>query len=151
VPVTSEQFSLVSQLVRRQSAIVLDPGKEYLVESRLSALARQEGIDSLDDLLLMLEQDPVFNSLHAKVVDFQELNLLEPWSFGGRFDIVFIRNVLIYFDLPTKQQLLGRIRDILKPDGYLILGSAETTFNVSPLYVSERIGNATVSRLIKAA
>jgi chemotaxis protein methyltransferase CheR len=62
-----------------------------------------------------------------KMIDFREMNLLKPWSGLGQLDIVFMRNVLIYFDTQTKRDILSRIRQVLKPDGYLFLGCAETT------------------------
>jgi len=65
------------------------------------------------------------------LVSYQHLNLLEKWPMMGRHDIVFIRNVLIYFDLQTKRDILRRIRETcLKPDGALFLGGAETTMNL---------------------
>ena len=45
-------------------------------------------------------------------------------------DIVFLRNVLIYFDIETKRQILGKVRKILRPGGVLVLGTAETTMNL---------------------
>lgn len=64
-----------------------------------------------------------------RMIDFRQLNLLDPdldhWL--PQMDIVFLRNVLIYFDKETSQQILGRIRRVLRPDGYLFLGGAETT------------------------
>lgn len=65
-----------------------------------------------------------------RMVDFRELNLLEPFPPLGQLDVVFIRNVLIYFDVPTKQQIFKKIRTVLRPDGYMFLGGAETTLNV---------------------
>lgn len=67
-------------------------------------------------------------------IRFSELNLMKPFTALPPVDIVFIRNVLIYFDLQTKQQILGRVRGVLKPDGYLFLGSAETTLNIDPSF-----------------
>ena len=64
------------------------------------------------------------------MIKFREQNLLHPWPDLQNLDIVFIRNVLIYFDTDTKKQILGRIRRLMKPDGYLFLGGAETTLNL---------------------
>lgn len=64
------------------------------------------------------------------MVTFQQLNLLDRWPVFGQLDLVFIRNVLIYFDTPTKRSLFSRIRQVLRPDGYLVLGGAETTLNI---------------------
>lgn len=65
------------------------------------------------------------------MVTFQEFNLLEdPQGMGG-FDIVFCRNVLIYFDAPTKTKVLDRISRLLPHDGVLFLGGAETVLGIS--------------------
>jgi len=74
------------------------------------------------------------------MVSFQELNLLDRWPLLTAQDIVFIRNVLIYFDVPTKRDLLGRVRRALRPDGFLILGGAETTMNLDDGYAPVRVG-----------
>jgi chemotaxis protein methyltransferase CheR len=64
------------------------------------------------------------------MITFREMNLAESWPGLGTFDIVFLRNVLIYFDVPTKKSILSRARQQLAPDGYLFLGAAETTLNL---------------------
>ncbi len=66
-----------------------------------------------------------------QMVQFREGNLLTDFGLSGTFDIVYCRNVLIYFDLPTKTRVLGAIGGITAPDGYLILGGAETVLGVS--------------------
>jgi chemotaxis protein methyltransferase CheR len=57
-------------------------------------------------------------------------------------DIVMIRNVMIYFDIEAKKQILGRIRRILRPNGYLFLGGAETTMNLDDNFVRQQYERA---------
>jgi chemotaxis protein methyltransferase CheR len=66
-----------------------------------------------------------------EMVRFKQQNLLDDFSALGRFDVVFLRNVLIYFDQATKADVLKRVADVLAPDGYLLLGAAETVVGVS--------------------
>jgi chemotaxis protein methyltransferase CheR len=65
-----------------------------------------------------------------RMVEFRELNLVRPWPSLPRFDLVFLRNVMIYFDVDAKKSILGRVARLLRPDGYLLLGGAETTLNL---------------------
>ena len=62
-------------------------------------------------------------------ITFARHNLLDAPP-GGPFDVVFLRNVLIYFDLPTKREVLRRVRQAIRPGGYLLLGAAETTIGI---------------------
>ncbi|MGD1878633.1 MAG: CheR family methyltransferase, partial [Kiloniellaceae bacterium] len=66
-----------------------------------------------------------------RMVTYKPFNLLENPSTLGHFDIVFCRNVLIYFDQQTKGQVLGRIAQIMPADGFLYLGGAETVLGIS--------------------
>ncbi len=65
------------------------------------------------------------------MVQFRQLNLLEDFSSIGTVDVVFCRNVLIYFDAPTKGQVLEKAARRMTDDGYLFLGGAETVLGVS--------------------
>ena len=60
-----------------------------------------------------------------KRVQFDVFNLLDSFERLGLFDVIFCRNVLMYFDQATKHDVLGRLADALAPHGYLVLGSAE--------------------------
>jgi chemotaxis protein methyltransferase CheR len=68
-------------------------------------------------------------------VRFEEFNLLSDYGVLGRFDVIFCRNVLIYFDVPTKQNVLNRMAQIVYPDGYLVLGAAETVVGLTDAFV----------------
>ncbi|MBI5428099.1 MAG: protein-glutamate O-methyltransferase CheR [Nitrospinae bacterium] len=252
--ISAPDFDFIRKLIHERSAIVIEPGKEYLVEARLQPLAQREGFPSIQELVAKLRSDR-FNCLHQKVVDamttnetsffrdvhpfetmrkiivpeimakraglrelnvwcgasssgqepytiamllrenfpelakwkvvfmasdisqemltrsrngmysqleinrglpaaylvkyfqrvgmewqikedlrktidFREINLCGAWPHIPKLDIIFMRNVLIYFDVNTKKTILGKIRQLLKPDGYLFLGAAETTLNL---------------------
>ncbi len=70
------------------------------------------------------------------MVTFRTANLLQDVSLLGQFDIVFCRNVLIYFDVPTKAKVLGTIKNQIKSDGVLLLGGAETVLGISDSFKS---------------
>ncbi|RNC81442.1 MAG: protein-glutamate O-methyltransferase CheR [Phycisphaera sp.] len=71
------------------------------------------------------------NDRVRSLVTIGQLNLMDEWPFRGRFDVVFCRNVMIYFDKPTKDRLVNRICDVLQPGGVLAVGSAESAGNAS--------------------
>jgi len=66
------------------------------------------------------------------LVTFKRLNLMEAWPFGQLFDIIFCRNVIIYFDKPTKTKLISRFVDQLTSGGLLFLGHSETLIEDIP-------------------
>lgn len=271
IAISKSDFNYVRDLVRRHSAISLEPDKAYLIETRLAPLARQTGFDSLQALIASLRTNPgadlrdrvieamfthetsffrdghpfeilksmILPSLLAKrplgqnltiwcaacssgqepfsvamlarehfpdlargrlrtiatdlsesilarareglytqteinrglppallaryfdkqgscwrlkleirrMVDFQRSNLAEEWPNLPSPDIIFMRNVLIYFDQETKKSILSKVRKTLKPDGYLILGSSETTLNLDPTFESLSIGKTVCYQL----
>jgi chemotaxis protein methyltransferase CheR len=252
VALSTQEFTFVSELVRRESAIVLGPGKEYLVESRLLPLARKQDMATVSEFIQDVQRRPsptvqrsmvealttnetswfrdqepfsvlidtVLPGLAASRSGAQTMRIWsaacssgqEPYSLAmvlqdklpagwtyqihatdlssqmlaraekGRFsqlemnrglpaamlvrhfervgtdwqvsaglrrnitfssvnlagalpsvppfDVIFLRNVLIYFDLDTKRSVLQRIRKLLRPEGWLFLGSAETTIGI---------------------
>jgi chemotaxis protein methyltransferase CheR len=68
------------------------------------------------------------------MVEFRQVNLAEPWRDLPRFDVVFFRNVMIYFDVETRRTIFNRLVSTMKPDGYLMLGTAETTYGLSQAF-----------------
>jgi chemotaxis protein methyltransferase CheR len=68
------------------------------------------------------------------MVHFRPLNLLNDFSALGTFDVVFCRNVLIYFEQPTKSSVLNRIARQMPSDGYLVLGAAETVVGLTDAF-----------------
>jgi len=79
-----------------------------------------------------------------RMVDFKVLNLVEPWPPTlPKMDIVFLRNVLIYFSVDTKRQILGKVHRVMQSDGVLLLGGAETTMNLNVRFERRVIEKAT--------
>jgi chemotaxis protein methyltransferase CheR len=271
---TASRFDWVRQLVHRESAIVLAPGKEYLVEARLLPLARRMGLSDVDSFVdsvrsrprpddtrsivealttnetswfrdgdpftaltstvlpsllsargpaerlqiwsaacssgqeaytvAMLLEDAMpnassrvsitatdisremvertragrFSQLEVNrglpaamlvrhfqragsewevapnlrhMVTARECNLAAPLPRMGPFDVVYLRNVLIYFDLPTKQAILRRVRELMRPDGWLFLGAAETTLGVDDSWSRVVLGRSSAYRPLKGA
>jgi chemotaxis protein methyltransferase CheR len=76
------------------------------------------------------------------MVRYRQLNLLADFAQLGAFDVVFCRNVLIYFDAETKTNVLNRLAKVTAPDGYLVLGAAETVVGLTNRFkmVTERRG-----------
>jgi chemotaxis protein methyltransferase CheR len=68
------------------------------------------------------------------MVQHRQLNLLHDFSGLGKFDIIFCRNVLIYFDQETKVRTFERLSRMLEPDGTLMLGAAETVVGISDVF-----------------
>ncbi len=72
------------------------------------------------------------------IIAFRELNLMHEWPFRGRFDVIFCRNVVIYFDTPTSERVWAKFTERLEPDGMLYVGHSERVGN------SDKIGLETV-------
>lgn len=65
------------------------------------------------------------------MITFKELNLFDTWPMAGPFDIIFCRNVIIYFDNEAKKALFDRYANLLKPGGWMIIGHSENLFRIS--------------------
>ena len=86
-----------------------------------------------------------------RMVTTSECNLAAPLPRIGPFDVVYLRNVLIYFDLPTKRSILSNVRTLMRPDGWLFLGAAETTLGVDDSWERVVIGRTSAYRPLKGA
>jgi len=106
-----------------------------LPANRLVRHFRRVGLDwQIDDVL-------------RRMVETRLMNLDRDFGPMPQMDIVFMRNVLIYFDLATKRQILARVRRVMRPDGYLVLGGAETTLNIDDSFERVQIDRTPVYRL----
>jgi chemotaxis protein methyltransferase CheR len=75
----------------------------------------------------MVRVKPILNEM----ISFKRLNLLHEWPMRGPFDVIFCRNVVIYFDKETQQKLFDRYANIIIPHGHLFIGHSETLFKVT--------------------
>ena len=86
-----------------------------------------------------------------RMVTVKHQNLAAPFGRMPTFDIVFLRNVLIYFDADTKRRILGQVRAVTAPGGALFLGAAETTIGIDDTWERTRMGRFTLNRKPAAA
>jgi chemotaxis protein methyltransferase CheR len=83
-------------------------------------------------------------------VSFKHMSLTAPFPPMQPFDVIFLRNVLIYFDVATKRQVLQNTAKILRPDGWLFLGAAETTIGIDDNYERVAAGRTSAYRIRSA-
>ncbi len=75
-------------------------------------------------------------------IEFRRINLTAAWPFMPAMDLILMRNVLIYFDVPTKKAVLARVRHQLKAGGYLVLGGGESTMSLDDSFAPAQVGKA---------
>jgi chemotaxis protein methyltransferase CheR len=81
-----------------------------------------------------------------RMVTFRRANLMENFTGLGPADLIFCRNVLIYFDEPARRRVCERFADMLTPDGLLVLGAVENLYGITTRFVSERLGPTLIYR-----
>lgn len=106
---------------------------QRMLERARAGVYREEAIAEIPETLrrLGLEPGPMTGTrrIRKEIADrvrFARLNLMDPWPMKGRFDAIFCRNVMIYFDRPTQERLVNRFADVLVPGGHLFIGHAES-------------------------
>ncbi|HBE20618.1 MAG TPA: chemotaxis protein CheR [Cyanobacteria bacterium UBA11149] len=82
-----------------------------------------------------------------RMVEFRQMNLTETFSSMPQIDVIFLRNVLIYFDIEMKRKILAGVRKVLRDDGYLFLGGGETTVNLDDSFIPVQLDKAVCYRL----
>lgn len=127
-----------------------DLSAEVLAKARAGLFSQLEVNRGLPATLLAkhFEQEGISWRIRSHIrdlVDFKQMNLATDWVMPPA-DVVFMRNVLIYFDVETKQKILAGVRRTLRPDGFLFLGSAETTLGLSDEFDRETFEKAAYYR-----
>lgn len=138
-----EPYSIAMTLrdttVPRYSILATDLNNAVLEQARAGRYSQLEVNRGLPAPMLVKHFERIGAAWQVRqdlrnAVTFRQHNLLHPLPEVGSFDVIFLRNVLIYFDLPTKRDILARLRQRLRPGGYLILGAAETTVGIDPAW-----------------
>lgn len=152
-----EPYSIAMTLMDMQPApnfsiTATDLSRGVLAQAREGAYSQLEMNRGLPAPLLVryFERDGRgwrTNGTLRRTVNFKEHNLNDNPPLGGPFDLVFIRNVLIYFDLPTKRAVLRRVAGALRPGGFLVLGAAETTMGMDPVWERVDLARGAIYRL----
>ncbi|MCO4055751.1 MAG: chemotaxis protein CheR [Bosea sp.] len=132
--------------------LATDLDTEILERARAAEYAEEAVSRAPPDLAPLLGCAPSSRAGHLTVgeplrrlVTCRQLNLLEPWPFNGPFDVIFCRNVMIYFDTPTKMALIDRFAGMLAPHGTLFIGHSES---LGPNYNQLKLVGRTAYSLI---
>jgi chemotaxis protein methyltransferase CheR len=123
----------------RSEIVATDLSQEVLEKSKAGLYSQFEVQRGLPIQLLVkyFTQLGEFWQLSADIrgmVQHRQLNLLQDFSHLGKFDVIFCRNVLIYFDQETKTSIFERLARMLEPDGYLMLGAAESVVGITDAF-----------------
>jgi chemotaxis protein methyltransferase CheR len=123
----------------RVEIIATDLSQEVLEKSKTGLYSQFEVQRGLPIQLLVkyFKQNGEFWQINPDIramVQHRQLNLLHDFSQFGTFDVIFCRNVLIYFDQDTKINIFSRLCKIMEPDGFLVLGAAETVVGLTDAF-----------------
>jgi chemotaxis protein methyltransferase CheR len=111
--------------------IATDISRSVLEKAKTGVYSQFETNRGLPALYLIKYFDQVGTNWRVKpilkkMIRFEELNLTKPFSFVSYVDVVLIRNVLIYFDAETRENILSRVTQVMQSDGFLLLGTSES-------------------------
>ncbi len=119
----------------RLNLFATDISEEMLSRAREGRYSTLEVNRGLSNTLLKKYFHPhgdhwVIDERLRKMIKFMPLNLSAAWPVLPQMDLILLRNVMVYFEVSTKKEILGKVRGLLRPDGYLLLGGAETTLTI---------------------
>ena len=119
----------------RVELVATDLAEPQLTKARSATYTQfevQRGLSTAHLLRYFTQQGDSWQAIDAlrSKVQFRQFNLLQDFAILGRFDVIFCRNVLIYFDVATKSDILKRMGRILAPDGALFLGASESVIGL---------------------
>jgi len=123
----------------RVEILATDLSQEVLEKSKAGIYSQfevQRGLP-IQMLVKYFKQIGEFWQINADIramVQHRQLNLLHDFSQLGVFDVIFCRNVLIYFDQDTKINIFNRLAKAMEPDGFLVLGAAETVVGLTDVF-----------------
>ncbi len=123
----------------RVEIIGTDLSQEVLNKSKAGVYTQFEVQRGLPIQLLVKYFKQVGDSWHLdpeirSMIQFRKLNLLHDFTSLGKFDVIFCRNVLIYFDQPTKSSIFNQLAKSLDADGFLALGAAESVVGLTECF-----------------
>jgi len=118
------------QIASRDIVTLASDLADHAVSAAEEGRYPEDAMNAVPEALRTLWCDRVQDTLTIgsearRLVRFRQLNLLRSWPFEGEFDVIFCRNVMIYFDDPTKERLVLRFAQRLRPGGYLYIGHSE--------------------------
>jgi chemotaxis protein methyltransferase CheR len=129
--------------------IATDLSADIIARARAGLFSQLEVNRGLPAAMLVKHFDKVGLDWRVKddlrrMVDFRPLNLIAAWPALPELDVAFLRNVLIYFDVPTKKAIFEKLSRAIRPGGFLFLGGVETTLNLSSDFKQVLFGNTAV-------
>jgi chemotaxis protein methyltransferase CheR len=143
-----EHFPAVARSARILATDISEEMLERCRQGRYSQLEVNRGLPA-PLLVRYFTKEGTSWVIDAKIrerVDLRAMNLAQPWPALPPMDVIFLRNVLIYFNVATKQDIIRRACHVLRPGGYLFLGSAETTIGLDVPLERVALGRAACYR-----
>jgi len=136
-----ENFPILATDVSRKSLAMARKGSfpNHMLDRGLSAEQRNRYFSQTENSGIASEE-------LRRLIEFRQLNLIDRLNVVGQFEVIFCRNVLIYFDAGIRQQICQQFYDLLTPGGLLIVGAAESLYRLDTRFVPEQLGPTSVYR-----